>query len=160
MSAWFAGSKVIDDDGSPLAVFHGTRERFSTFSRGRWPGTINDLGFWFASDRQTAAAFASPEGHVMEVYLKIHRPFYIDSTAELVEVWQQVARGDARLRYGDNEAMRAWLRSGGFDGISMSAKLMDGFANGVYVVALEPEQIKSSTGNCGLFNSRDPDING
>lgn len=144
LAQWFAGSKVIDDDGGPLRVFHGTTQEFTEFKRGRWPGTINDIGFWFATEKQTAEMFAGPKGVVLEVHLRIERPLYIDSYAELVDLWQSFAGGDSRLRNGDTDALRTWLISSGYDGLSISGGDMDSFANGLYLVALEPQQIKSS----------------
>lgn len=157
---WFAGSKVIDDDGGPLVMYHGTHgERdIQTFTWDRWPGTINAVGAWFASDADTAAKFAGREGQVMPVYLSIKNPLYVDSFEELLAMWQERAGGNDRLQKGDPEKLRAWLRDQGYDGLSMSGNDMDGFAKGVYVIPLDATQIKSATGNNGEFDPDSPFI--
>lgn len=146
LRAWFGSSRVVNDEGSPLVVYHGTQQQFSVFRRGRWPGTINDIGFWFASEPTTAEIFAGPGGHVMPAYLKIASPRYIDSSDELTALWCEHAGGDRRLRAGDTERFRQWLAGQGHDGIVISAADVDGFASGIYLVALEPTQIKSAIG--------------
>lgn len=42
--AWFRDSKVVNDDGSPLEVFHGTTKEFDAFRR----TVLNPEGFWGA----------------------------------------------------------------------------------------------------------------
>ncbi len=158
LRAWFDSSRVVDDEGNPLVVYHGTQQQFSVFQRGRWPGTINDIGFWLASEQTVAEVFASPRGRVLPVYLKIANPRYIDASDELVALWCEHAGGDRRLRAGDTDRFRQWLTSQGHDGIAISAADVDGFASGIYLVALEPIQIKSAL-NRGAFDPTNPDIN-
>ena len=48
---WFRGSKVVDEDGEPLRVYHGTTHEFSRFSKKN--GNIeNDWGkaFYFTNE--------------------------------------------------------------------------------------------------------------
>ncbi len=154
---WFGDSKVVGDNGEPLVMYHGTMKDFTDFKRGQWPGTINDIGSWFTNDSETANVFGR-FGSVMSVYLKVENPLYLDSADEIKALWKERGGGDDQLRGGDTEAVRNWLRSQGYDGISMSAEDMDGFAKGVYVVPLDPEQIKSATGNSGTFDPDSPNI--
>lgn len=47
---WFGNSKVVDDKGKPLAVYHGTTQDFDTFSRQRAdPGGDWGRGFYFTN---------------------------------------------------------------------------------------------------------------
>ena len=51
---WFEDSKVVDEQGNPLVVYHGTNAEFDTFDKKR-KGKSNDessLGFWL-SDKKT-----------------------------------------------------------------------------------------------------------
>ena len=156
---WFGQSKVVDDEGKPLVMYHGTRSDFTEFGRGRWPGTINDIGSWFASDAATASMFAGSDGgQVMPVYLSIQKPLYIDSVDELHTLWAKHAGGDARLRNGDTDNFRSWLRRQGHDGLVISASDMDpSFATGVYMVPLDSTQIRSAIGNQGHWSAENPD---
>ena len=57
----FRASKVVDENGEPRVVFHGSKEKFSIFdfsklgSNTGWPDT--DIGFYFTSDRKLASGF-------------------------------------------------------------------------------------------------------
>jgi len=127
---WFGDSKVVDENGEPLIVYHQTQADFKVFDINR----SYTHSFWFTSDLGTIeAGETGATNHpnkpvkVMEVYLSI----------------QNMAGWDEYDRYGVGE-----LISRGYDGV----KLDD-----VYVV-FEPEQIKSATDNAGDFNPNNPDI--
>jgi conjugative element/phage-associated large polyvalent protein/ADP-ribosyltransferase-like protein len=48
---WFKGSKVVDENGKPLVVYHGTRSDFNTFRADRG-------GLFFTVSPHTASAYA------------------------------------------------------------------------------------------------------
>jgi hypothetical protein len=59
---WFGDSKVVDEQGRPLVVYHGTSKVFDTFDklkRGYLTGANSAMeGFWFASGKDTAQSYA------------------------------------------------------------------------------------------------------
>lgn len=59
---WFGDSKVVNDDGSPRVVYHGTVGDFDTFSEGRQgdntQSTSSESGFFFSSTERTARSYA------------------------------------------------------------------------------------------------------
>ncbi len=60
---WFGDSKVVDKDGKPLVVYHGTTHNFEVFSLAR--GNIeNDLGaaFYFSNNADDISANYAGEG--------------------------------------------------------------------------------------------------
>ena len=67
--AWFGDSKVVDEDGNPLVVHHGTLGgKFNVFdqsSSGRNMGEFGrgGVGFFFVDDRGVAATYADPQNH-------------------------------------------------------------------------------------------------
>ena len=66
---WFGDSKVVDAEGRPLVVYHGTAADFDAFdskkqSQDRGPG------FWFTTDIDRAERY----GVVKQVYLSIKNP--------------------------------------------------------------------------------------
>lgn len=70
---WFSGSKVIDKNGVPLVVYHGTGKKFSKFNLKNAPQPI----IWFTSDKSTieaGEAGAQGKGHVMDLYASIKNP--------------------------------------------------------------------------------------
>jgi hypothetical protein len=60
---WFGESKVVDADGKPLVVYHGTNEDVAAFadaSRGSATGAKSALaGHWFVDDAETAKGYAN-----------------------------------------------------------------------------------------------------
>lgn len=68
---WFAGSKVVDETGAPLVVYHGTGETFEQFG---------DRFSFFVDDPKVAAEYggeASPS--IRPVYLNMQKPLEIDA---------------------------------------------------------------------------------
>jgi len=59
---WFGNSKVIDKNGEPLVVYHGTNQNFDTFSNirlGQSTGTSpSNYGFFFTNSLKTAEEYA------------------------------------------------------------------------------------------------------
>lgn len=73
---WFGDSKVVDADGKPLVVYHGTRaEKFEgeEFPFTTFHTNLNALGAHFGTDR-TQAELRSLHGDIFDVYLSIQNP--------------------------------------------------------------------------------------
>lgn len=70
---WFGESKVVDSEGKPLVVYHGTFGDFSVFRKTR------DIGFHFGSFEQANAIFGRKRNgrSIMPVYLSIKNPLRI-----------------------------------------------------------------------------------
>lgn len=65
---WFGDSKVVDKNGNPLVVYHGSHSEFSEF----------DGVSYFTDDYMNADGYAGGE-YVYEVYLSIKNPLIIDA---------------------------------------------------------------------------------
>lgn len=144
---WFEGSKVVDEDGKPLVVYHGTGENFSVFEYNKF----KSLGTWFAKQPELASQYSelvARQGKppsVMPVYLSIKNPATeedLDEATKLAET--EKGRDWSKI----NKRRREILQAQGFDGVILSD---------AYVV-FEPNQIKSATGNIGTFDVNNPDI--
>ena len=83
---WFGNSKVVDEDGKPLVVYHGTNANVSKFSVTDG-GSLGD-GIYFTDRPSAAAKFAERKGdgaNVMPVYLRAERVLDADNiTADQV----------------------------------------------------------------------------
>jgi hypothetical protein len=155
---WFGESKVVDDKGEPLVVYHGTKSPgFDTFNtRGETTSSGDDfkfspLGAWFTDAPRVANNFATDfngtgrDGAVMPVYVALRKPFeisYDDLNAQVAN--QRSAR-----------ALRSNLEADGYDGMKVGRY---GGAEGFDYVAFRPNQIKSATGNSGAFDAGNPNI--
>lgn len=128
---WFGDSKVVDEQGRPLVVYHGTSSKFDTFSideSGKNTGTaIYGQGFYFTTDKEVATKWGAKRGEpiVMGVYVKLENPNMVKE-----------------LEYPKDSKEK------GFDGVI--AKVWGG--NELEIVAFEPTQIKS-VDNRGTFSA-------
>lgn len=82
---WFGASKVVDDSGNPLVVYHGTAADFEAFDPSR-AGSSIDSGFLGAGIYMTnlprvadyyaeVAAKYGPGQNVMPLYVSLQNPF-------------------------------------------------------------------------------------
>lgn len=167
---WFGDSKVVDGEGNPLVVYHGTGADFSAFDPARIGSTFNSdkVGFFFSSDPRMAsdyARFAASGGNtdrvdganVMPVYVSLQNPMTLTEFQRETGIefeGADTADADALIRFFDDE--RSLLiriaKNLKKDGVLLEA-------NGQQLaVAFRPEQIKSATGNNGAFDATNPDI--
>ena len=78
---WFDKSKVVDDNGEPLVVYHGTPGgEFNVFDYDRIGnlGRMEGQGFYFATDKGMAQSYMGKDGSLMEVYLDIEKPMSVE----------------------------------------------------------------------------------
>lgn len=67
-------SKVVDENGEPLVVYHGSTAMFNEFRSkfiGHSTGTADGRGFYFTTDKSYAEGFKSKDGRVIEAFLNI-----------------------------------------------------------------------------------------
>jgi len=168
---WFKGSKVVDKNGKPLVVYHGTqRSQFDEFRR-MPPGFIGgsghltaDLGFWFSEESSVANEFAVPRWGlrvpsesspgVYPVFLVIRNPKVYDGLPELMD-----AIGERNsLSASGARNFRKQLIADGYDGIILARSQTDFHTARQDYIVFSPTQIKSATGNRGTYDPNDPNI--
>lgn len=77
---WFGNSKVVDKDGKPLIVFHGTPDReFTEFdpTKPKLHRKLEDIGGIYFTSNQMVAGNYRKGGRILSVYLKIEKPLDI-----------------------------------------------------------------------------------
>jgi hypothetical protein len=158
---WFGDSKVVDSNGEPLVVYHGTGKSFDSFDLSK-TGSKTDAGMWgkgfyFTTDLQYANQFAKrgEEGQIMPVYLSIKNPFIPNKDRSNLPVIPEPATLEemevADITY--SKELRDKLISMGYDGL-----IAEDFSGQKEIVAFSPTQIKSATGNSGAFDVENSDI--
>lgn len=79
---WFGDSKVVDENGEPLVVYHGTTKEFNEFGKSTNAHT-QSLGFptyFFTPNKAVASTYApGDKGRLVSAYLSIERPLVIDA---------------------------------------------------------------------------------
>jgi hypothetical protein len=174
---WFKGSKVVDEQGKPLVVYHGTDKAFNTFKPGR------SGGIYFTERADFAKDFGRS---IIPVYLKINKladltnrnssEFKmavkvfndaggwsdqlddINSSSTLNPRTNPDFEPDSDLSweifdypYGD---VKDYLIKSGYDGVKLEEY---GDENPSSIVVFDSTQIKSVF-NKGTFNPNDPRI--
>ena len=146
---WFGDSKVVDENGKPLVVYHGTDAIFSVFKYG-------EFGFHFGTKEQ-----AQESGkHTMPVYLSLRNPIRFntdfsnwgdeEAVADYLVQKRIITRAEANR--GDLQGL---LEKKGYDGYIYP----NGFeSDGLSYAVFNARQIKSANGNRGTFNPRSPNI--
>lgn len=163
---WFGASKVVDADGKPLVVYHGTGAVFDEFDESKI-GSENDEGFWgrgfyFMDDPEWGSGYAEVAGekdgaaaNVMPVYLSLQKPYYYTERDDASKPkWHTDL---TKLRDESKQwaqSFRARLESQGYDGIVLQGKP----GAPTEYVAFKPTQIKSAIGNRGTFRKSSPNI--
>ncbi len=145
---WFGASKVVDADGMPLVVYHGSAKSFDKFSLNveRNTSSPSDAqGFYFTKNAGDAAVYATDEygdvaegANLMPVFLRINNPRIVEDG--------DIQNHPAYI----SQEQRAKLEASGHDGIV--------YGDGTEYVVFKPTQIKSATGNNGDFDGNNPDI--
>jgi len=79
--AWFGDSKVVDEEGRPLVVYHGTGDQFEAFDVAKIGSNATALGygFYFAVNKDVARGYESDGGTILPVYLAIEKPVGSDA---------------------------------------------------------------------------------
>lgn len=158
---WFGNSKVVDDNGDPLVVYHGTNKDFEIFRKGRVSKGDNsfrrdaNVGIWFTQNSDAADYYTWPDKHndkdggqIYPVFLRIENPRIIDFNGNI--------KNPDRISLAAKKA-----KEEGQDGIIL--KNVRDAANtrtnpeDIFIV-FNPKQIKSAIGNNGNFNQNDPRI--
>ena len=156
-----SASKVVNEDGTPRVMYHGTNADFWTFDLGKSGqnfGDVSDGLIFFtnkkdgyqdsAADYARKAAENGGKERIVECYLDIKKPLrlYSDGAYTPTAYFDQNA-----------ESIYSQYLSGDYDGIIIenSDKSVD---DSVIYMVDDPTQIKSATDNIGTFDGTNPDI--
>jgi hypothetical protein len=114
---FFDGSKVLDAQGNPLTLYHGTAadfERFDNARLGEATGHMTaPLGHFLAEDRAKAAHYAEQASEGVAAHarvLKLHVAMRHPKEMSLQDLMDVDSQADAR-------AIKAKLEQAGYDGI-------------------------------------------
>lgn len=132
---FFKDSKVVDEDGNLLVVYHGTDADFTVFDRTKGRVNMDIQGSFFSPWELDAEGYG---GNVDAYYLNITNP------ADEATAYRALRRFQGQN--GAGVKAREYLESQGYDGVNNS---------GEEYIAFSPEQIKRVD---NLIPTSDPDI--
>lgn len=153
---WFGDSKVVDADGQPLVVYHG--------STGGGLSRTTVQNTFFSDNPAIASGYADPDEYrpgeepvVNPVYLRIENPLVVDAEGE---AWMRIPF-EGQTVTTDDLAKAAKKR--GHDGVIInnvddSSTEEVTTPSTVYITLGKAAQFKSAVGNSGEFNPENADI--
>ncbi len=166
---WFRESAVVDGDGRPRVVYHGTTvwerdgrqlgdirefDRLASVKIVRRRASIDTVGSWFSTNPGDGGAlmYSGGTGAVYPVYLCIRNPF-VTTFDEMMAQARSLA-GLKKDEFVDGpavEGLRAWLQQQGYDGLRIvhdasRERQSTEFKDQDAWVALEPGQIRFALG--------------
>jgi len=170
---WFRGSKIIDNSGKPLRVYHGTNKSFSIFKLS--PEGVLGKGIYLTPDPKRASEYSAEsafgerrgEGsNVIPLYASIKNPLIVheDEQYKNPSVDTLVALGVDREKAA-NVVDKAFERKGNLTGQIYKKAQLQGYDGIVLyrnnevmeIVAFYKNQIKSAISN-NIYSSLNPDI--
>lgn len=135
-------SKVVNEDGTPKVVYHGTNAEFNTFQQ-------ENGAYFFSESRDYAESMADERrgNRIIEAYLKMKNPYTVKLSPE---------------QFTDNIAEAPFIRYAkehGHDGVIFEYDgSKEDLAYDKFYVVFDSAQIKSATDNIGTFDKTNPDI--
>lgn len=170
---WFGNSKVVNEDGSPMVMYHGTNSNILKFNKNKigknFPETSK--GFYFTNRPRMAGIYSdsmanavsewNPKSkfskevkhgaNIVPVYLSLKNPKIIDITNN-----DNYFSPENLLDENNGKAVLD-AKKEGYDGLIIKKNVDSKFSHSV-VVAFDSNQIKSAIGNTGEFNPENEDI--
>ena len=137
-----SASKVVNADGTPKVVYHGTNAEFNIFQQ-------ENGAYFFSESRDYAESMADERrgNRIIEAYLKMKNPYTVKLSPE---------------QFTDNIAEAPFIRYAkehGHDGVIFEYDgSKEDLAYDKFYVVFDSTQIKSATDNIGTFDKTNPDI--
>ena len=138
-------SKVVDENGEPLVVYHGSDYKNDATIIGDWSKNVLPYAIYFAP-YQGYANFK----YVYSAFLNIKNPIYSDEllTEEAIQ---------------DEAIFKKFIIDSGYDGAISGTqrelyKIPSNATKAREIVVVNPNQIKSATDNSGAFSTTNDDI--
>lgn len=137
-----SASKVVNADGTPKVVYHGTNAEFNTFQQ-------ENGAYFFSESRDYAESMADERrgNRVIEAYLKMKNPYTV-----------KLPPGQFTDNIAEAPVIR-YAKEHGNDGVIFEYDgSKEDLAYDKFYVVFDSAQIKSATDNIGTFDKTNPDI--
>lgn len=134
-------SKIVDENGEPLVVYHESPNKFTTFDTSKKRYNVHNVkGIWTSTIDRKGRGYGE---NIYPLFVNLRSPNYTDI---------HNAKTIIELRRIENEA----LQDNNSDGTILKTFDKFGFETQIYVK--NPNQIKSATDNVGTFSRTNDDI--
>jgi len=171
-------SKLVDENGEPLVVFHSGNEGITIFDKERVgitksSGKRVDVGFYFG-DKETAKLFDRYKSETYEVFLNIRNPYFVDVKQEVREYTNDYKDNPEEAKHitdiwegKTGETLNSAVDFYDFDTSIANNYAIENGNDGFIIIGVdgsfiynvfEPNQIKLSDGTNTTFDKNNPDI--
>lgn len=171
--AWFGESQVLDKQGQPLVVYHGTAGDVSQFdpqlANSKSKTGVPEGVFFFTDKPDVASSYTvawqgdfsathHDNANVMPLHLSLQKPLKISAKGGS---WRDIEyKGEWR---DINEIAHMAKASGRYDGLIVTRVRDKGVGHvgdtlSTTYVAFKPTQAKSAIGNTGAYSHSNPDV--
>lgn len=93
-------TKILDENGEPRVMYHGSPEKFTVFSSKKMgsTGTSRGKGYYFTPSKDFASGYADKGGQLYEVFLDIRKPLgYNNRTMTRAQIYKLIDTLDRKL---------------------------------------------------------------
>jgi len=155
-------SKVVDENGEPRVVYHGTYGDFTVFDKARI-GSATDYGIWGRGFYFTNMENTPYGNKKLALFLNFRNPFIFNDYKSAEEIGDYLNIWDGNFHEDDRFGIfRPYATGAAQIADSAQERGHDGLiavlGKWTEYIAFEPNQIKSSTNNRGTFDPKNPDI--
>ena len=155
-------SKVVDENGEPRVVYHGTYGDFTVFDKAKI-GSATDYGIWGRGFYFTNMENTPYGNKKLALFLNIRNPFIFNDYKSAEEIGDYLNIWDGNFHEDDRFGIfRPYARGAAQIAGSAQERGHDGLiavlGKWTEYIAFEPNQIKSATDNRGTFDPKNPDI--
>ena len=144
-------SKVVDENGEPLVVYHGTPNKWDIYDPSKFGSTTDDgdygKGLYLSSIKLKAEQY----GNIKELFVNSRTPFRVGLDSKIGSIQEATRRGQIVDLFGRENAPEE-LKN--YDSVLYTSR------EGRYeeIVIINPNQIKSATSNTGEFSRESDNI--
>lgn len=155
-------SKVVDENGEPRVVYHGTYGDFTVFDKAKI-GSATDYGLWGRGFYFTNMENTPYGNKKLALFLNFRNPFIFNDYKSAEEIGDYLNIWDGNFHEDDRFGIfRPYARGAAQIAGSAQERGHDGLiavlGKWTEYIAFEPNQIKSATDNRGTFDPKNPDI--
>jgi hypothetical protein len=150
--SWFGDSKVVDENGEPLIVYHATNADFTEFDTNLGSG-VAGKGTYVTSIKPSNDNYGN---YVMPLFVSIRNPIDFSSGDKAINDKAEDLGLEGLFELSSLAQIDKWsgelkqkLQQEGHDGAELK-----GDGNARYFVAYNSNQIKSAIGNTGSFSQQ------
>ena len=155
-------SKVVDENGEPRVVYHGTYGDFTVFDKAKI-GSATDYGIWGRGFYFTNMENTPYGNKKLALFLNIRNPFIFNDYKSAEEIGDYLNIWDGNFHEDDRFGIfRPYATGAAQIADSAQERGHDGLiavlGKWTEYIAFEPNQIKSATDNRGTYDPKNPDI--